>query len=424
MKNNSISSKTPWLKWFTPPTFLDPEENKIARILSNIFYALTVTYFILIATRIGAGSFSEVLVLVLGLFLFTISFELLRRKKLHAAALTLAILLLSQVTLTALVAQGVRDLSVTAYPAILIVMSLMMHKQRYVLLTLLTLGCIAVVSLGAAFHLYVPKPPPEPGINDFIVLGTLTLASSLMAYFMANNMRQSLALAKEEISKREAMAQIIEANLHEKELLLKEIHHRVKNNLTVIHSLLNLQKKSIHDSPQAQAALDDMRNRILSMALVHEQLYKSDSFTQIAMRPYVEKITQELRFLHAPGQTVALKLDVDDLMLGINDAIPCGLVINEAVTNAMKHAFGQGQQAPKITIELKRLEDGCYRLGVEDNGRGIPGHVDTRNPESLGLRLMNILAEQLRGQVEITSHEGTRIRLTFSPTENATRAGG
>ena len=417
MKNKAIALIQLIMTWLRPPRFPDEEENKIARIVSNILFALIATYFILISARSMVGDFREVRILLAGLALFSLAFILLHCHRLRASVLTLGILLLAQVTLVATVGQGVRDLAVVSYPAILIVMSLLMHRGSYLFFTLLTLGCIIWVTLGAALGLYSPLPPPTPGLSDFMVLGSITLVAAYMAYLLSENLRRSLAQAKEEIFKREALTQVVEGNLHEKELLLKEVHHRVKNNLTVIYSLLNLQKKSIQTPQQAKDALDDMRDRIRSMSLVHEQLYKTNHFSRIAMAPYVEQLAQQLRFQYAPGRGIHLALDVDDLLLGIDDAIPCGLIINEAVTNAMKHAFEPGMDDPRITITLKRHEEGGrYSLRVKDNGRGLPDHVDTEKLDSLGLKLMGVLAEQLHGELDISSEEGTRISLTFKPT--------
>jgi two-component sensor histidine kinase/HAMP domain-containing protein len=216
-----------------------------------------------------------------------------------------------------------------------------------------------------------------------------------------------------EISERQRAEEQINASLQEKEVLLREIHHRVKNNLQVIASLLNLQARNIVDEHVLEP-LRESQTRIESMALIHQKLYDSDDLMGVNFAEYSRNLATHLLSSYGVSQKVALKVDSDDgISLGINSAIPCGLIINELVSNSLKYAF-TGKQDGEIRIALRRKEDGRIKLMVADNGAGIPDKIDFRNTESLGLRLVNILSEQLEGTLELDTTGGTSFELTFA----------
>jgi len=201
-------------------------------------------------------------------------------------------------------------------------------------------------------------------------------------------------------------------SLEEKEMLLKEIHHRVKNNLMVISSLLNLQSRYIKD----KAALDifkETQNRAKSMAIIHERLYRSTDLKRINFGEYIRTLTTELfhTYVTDPSQ-VRLNIKVEDLMLDINTAIPLGLILNELVSNSMKHAFPEGRKG-EITIELHST-DSKYMLNVKDDGIGFPKDLDYKKTRSLGLQLVNSLTDQIGGSVALDRTKGTTFKITFT----------
>jgi two-component sensor histidine kinase len=205
----------------------------------------------------------------------------------------------------------------------------------------------------------------------------------------------------------------LRASLQEKEVLLGEIHHRVKNNLQVIISLLALQSRAVKDDKIA-GALQDSQSRIRSMALIHEQLYRSGELSRIDYRAYLRSLTEELlRSYSSDTDSVSLEMDVDEIYLGIRTALPCSLIISELVSNCLKHAFA-GEDRGQIKVTLRRLTDGKFRLIVADNGQGFPSDFDYRNSESLGLRLVTNLVElQLHGKMELGANQGTQFRIDF-----------
>jgi two-component sensor histidine kinase len=221
-----------------------------------------------------------------------------------------------------------------------------------------------------------------------------------------------------EVAQRMKVEDQLRASLKEKEVLLGEIHHRVKNNLQVIISLLALQSRAVKDEKVA-GALQDSQNRVRSMALIHEQLYRSGELSRIDYRAYLRTLTEELLRSYSPDtDSISLEMDVDEIYLGIKTALPCSLIISELVSNCLKHAFGR--DGPKlIKVSLRRLTDGKYRLVVEDNGQGFPPDFDYRNSESLGLRLVTNLTElQLHGRMELRKDRGTEFTIEFEALED------
>ncbi|MGE5399698.1 MAG: histidine kinase dimerization/phosphoacceptor domain -containing protein [Ignavibacteriales bacterium] len=204
-----------------------------------------------------------------------------------------------------------------------------------------------------------------------------------------------------DITSRKNDQEKILASLKEKEVLLKEIHHRVKNNLQVISSLLNLQAGYIQDE-SALEMFKNSQNRVRSMALIHEKLYQSDNLAQINFTEYVKNLVSNLfRSYQVRTREISLRIDMpEELFLGVDTAIPCGLIINELVTNALKYGFHEKLKG-EVCISFN-IEDEAYRLKVSNNGDRFPSEtVDLCNPKTLGLQLVNILASQLRGNFEL-----------------------
>ena len=225
----------------------------------------------------------------------------------------------------------------------------------------------------------------------------------------------------------------IQASLLEKEALLKEIHHRVKNNLQIISSLLDLQSDRIQDRASG-LAFQDSRDRIRTMALIHEKLYRSEDLAQINAGEYVCELAHNLLAAHSKGnEPVNLELETDDIVLSVDAAVPCGLIINELVTNALKYAFppgwsaGRGGIHNRLSVSLTWVDaaertDGPQRtrrdatigLVVSDNGVGLPPELSPDNASSLGLQLVSLLSQQLGGSVEVDRSAGATFRVVFA----------
>jgi two-component sensor histidine kinase len=213
-----------------------------------------------------------------------------------------------------------------------------------------------------------------------------------------------------DVTDRRMAEEKLRASLHEKEALLKEVHHRVKNNLQVISSMLSLQSMSRNDSATV-SLLRESQDRVRSMALIHEQLYQASDLARIDFGRYVDSLTANLLRSYTAGGTVKLNIDVHDILLSIDLAIPCGLIINELVSNSLKHAFPE-RSGGIITVAMHR--DGPeYILVVSDDGAGMPRHVDGASAESFGLQLVDTLVGQLEGSIGFAGDSGTSYTIRF-----------
>ena len=205
----------------------------------------------------------------------------------------------------------------------------------------------------------------------------------------------------------------IQASLLEKEILLKEVHHRVKNNMGVISSLLNL-KASSSENPEVIQTLEESNQQIHSMALIHEKLYGEKDWTSIDLGSYVTDMVKNLSEFYAGGlNNIEMKIAASGIRLSVDKAIPLGLILNELVSNAFKYAFPEGRSGD-VGIVVRKTENGEIELIVRDNGVGLPKGFDPHKIESVGLYLVNGLAKnQLHGELSVSSEEGTEFRIRF-----------
>jgi len=224
--------------------------------------------------------------------------------------------------------------------------------------------------------------------------------------------RRVVMVSYHDITSRVQAEKQLADSLAEKELLLHEVHHRVKNNLNIITSLLNLQSRAITNEAEALRACKDTRDRILSMSMVHDQLYRSGDFTQINMNPYIHSLISNLKNVHASGRPIRIQVDCPNTALDVKSAIPTGLILNELICNAFVHAFSD-QAAGNLTVSLHQDAEGNYDLAVADDGIGFPEDLDIQRVETLGLRLVALLTEQLRGEHLVERADGTTIRIHF-----------
>lgn len=198
--------------------------------------------------------------------------------------------------------------------------------------------------------------------------------------------------------------------LKEKEVLLKEIHHRVKNNLQIISSLLNLQLNVISNK-ETRELVRESQNRVRSMALIHEKLYQSENVGQINLEEYLRSLTRDLFRSYSVGG-VTLKLEVDEIRLDVDTAVPCGLIVNELVSNALKYAFPSGREG-QISLKVAMVSHQQVALTVSDNGVGLPNDMNLRTSSTLGFQLVHMLVKQLRGTLDIVRNGGTTFMITF-----------
>jgi PAS domain S-box-containing protein len=205
----------------------------------------------------------------------------------------------------------------------------------------------------------------------------------------------------------------IKASLKEKEVLLKEVHHRVKNNMQVISSLLNLQSRHIRDSAVLEMFKESQR-RIRSMALIHERLYQSSDLSRIEFSQYLRNLATHLfHSCQVDSSRIQLRIEAEEVHLNINTAIPCGLIVNELVSNALKHAFPEGRSGI-LGLDLHKVAGDGYLLRVKDDGVGFPETLDFRKTETLGMQIVSTLVDQIEGRLELEPGSGTGFTLEFN----------
>ncbi|MDI6644320.1 MAG: PAS domain S-box protein [Methanobacteriaceae archaeon] len=214
-----------------------------------------------------------------------------------------------------------------------------------------------------------------------------------------------------DITKMKESQRKIERELKEKEMLLKEIHHRAKNNLMIISSLLNLQSSYLKDK-ESQDIFIESQKRARSMAIIHERLYRSTDLKKIDFRDYIQSLATELfhTYVDDPSR-LQLKINVDNIFLDVNTAIPLGLIINELVTNSLKYAFPNGKSG-EIDIDFHKKDD-YYEFTIKDNGIGFPEDLDFHKTDSLGMQLVNSFTDQIDGKIELDRRNGTKFKIIF-----------
>ncbi len=213
-----------------------------------------------------------------------------------------------------------------------------------------------------------------------------------------------------DITERKKVEKHLKTSIIEKELFLKEINHRVKNNLQIISSLLDLQVKYV-DNKEAVNVLHGSKNRVKTMAMIHEMLYQADDLASINFSNYIKNLVQDLFCFHGRKNNIKPIIAAEQVFLNIETAIPCGLIINELVSNSLRYAFPDGKSG-KVVISLY-LRDECFELIVSDNGIGLPSSINFENTQTLGLQLVNMLINQLEGSVKLERKDGTTFCIKF-----------
>jgi len=389
----------------------------VGRILFFLTALLPWAFIIFIVIRIHYRDYPSTCVLLAELVMVMIVLVMLRAGHLRQAVFILSLSLLATITVICTLGQGVHDVTMVAYPALMVISSLLLRKYYFIFFTALSIISIGWLVAGDYFGWYITLPHGPGDFTDYLVISVILVLTAFLVHILAENLHQSLRRAREEISERRKIEESLKVNLREKEILLNEVHHRVKNNLSVIMSLLNLQAKYINTKKQALEAFEETRSRIYSMALVHNTLYHSGALSRIAFRAYVESLVNELRTIYLKKGPVTITMDVKDIDLDIDKAIPCGMIINELTTNALKHAFPGGKKGT-IRIMIGKNKRGNCRLRVKDNGTGLPPGIDFENPATMGFQIVTLLTRQLDGSLRVDGRSGTCFEVTVPLGDN------
>ena len=235
----------------------------------------------------------------------------------------------------------------------------------------------------------------------------LFMAVAIMVSYASSAKHRAAVLLYEQTRSDKEM---IAVQLREKEILLKEINHRVKNNLQLISSVINLRSRTA--SQETQIALREVQNRIRSIAILHEKLYQSNNFADIDLEKYIQDLTSlVLSSYDTQLQRITVRRECEKITTDINTAVTCGLILNELICNCLKHAFPDEMQG-EILIHLQG-HNGRRKLSVIDNGIGIPQNIDLKTTDSMGLKLINLLVNQINGEIQVERCSGTIIEIYF-----------
>ncbi len=256
---------------------------------------------------------------------------------------------------------------------------------------------LEAISLGVNGYLIKPVEPDK----------LYAMVDELAGYILMHR-----ALEEKE-RKRQIAESNLKKSLEEKEILLKEVHHRVKNNMQIISSILKMQERLI-DDPKLKTVLGESQNRIRSMALIHENLYRNENLANIQFKNYVQSLVNTIsRSYFDQQKKVTFRFDIEDVFLPIDIGIPCGLIINELISNAFKHAFPDRDKG-LIRIALEHTGNGSYVLSVSDDGIGIDGSFSPESANSLGMRIVYKLIQQIEGNLSFDFSDGTKYFISFN----------
>jgi two-component sensor histidine kinase len=298
------------------------------------------------------------------------------------------------------------------FPLILAISFLHDFKEKRLLLFHLGLPILfIIINLSTHYQLFLTQQLTADIQYKMFCFNLLSSACAI-GFFMyltiSNNLRES-EVYEQRLNERKATEQAIKSALTEKEVLLAEIHHRVKNNLAIITSLFNLQISTV-ENDEAKDILLESKNRVKSMALIHDRLYKSENMGDVDFAKYTKELIDEIQYSYPTiSESVIVNTHISNIKLNVNTAIPCGLILNELLTNCYKYAF-KGRSNGIIDIEFTSIGN-MLRLMVRDNGVGLKENY--KDSESLGMVVIQSLSEQLDGDYKFTVENGTKFELKF-----------
>jgi two-component sensor histidine kinase len=400
-----------WLRTLvTAPTLSSEEATRHARLLHIVLLTQVLALFVSFWVEIVRAVIYKVNWINFGVIIFAagsiIIWEvLMRRGKVDIASAGMILLFTISVTLIIAASGTIHSPGVVYYPLVVTMATLLINRRAgiiaCVMCSILSLGIVIAESNGS---LRTPTPPIALLSALHVTVG-LSIATVLLNLAI-RSLDEALAQAG-------AKERALQASLQEKEILIKEVHHRVKNNLQVIVSILNLQSSYIQD-PLALNVLQTSQNRVRSMALVHEALYRSNNLARIDLQQYLQHLTSTLCHTYASQVgSINLHFEGSPVSLSVDSAIPCGLIVNELISNALKHGLSN-QRDGNLLLRLQTLDEGTVELTIADDGVGIPEGTHWHQSDSLGIQLVQSLVKQLKGEIELTRlNPGTQFTMRF-----------
>lgn len=411
-------------RWLAPPYFPNDEEKTArARTMNTLgsYLVLILAFALFVYVPFFVKYKIESAAIILGLFvLYLIARAMMFRGYLTLAGLSFVACGWIVCQGIALIGGGIASPVMFALAAITIVVGLLFQARVgtvFLVLSILSgLGFAALQQSGFSLPQIFVYPPLSAwfyfAMSLAFIQGTMNFTMRRLENALVLARQENEARKQPEEALRKSEAEIRRA-LAEKEILLRELHHRTRNNMSVIDALLQMQADDIGDA-RLQNAYREIRHRIQSMALVHQKLYEAGDLSRLNLKEYIADLAELLlqSYSRAPGQ-VGYVDDMEAVFTQIDTALPCGLIVTELISNALKHAFPNGN-AGQIRIGLRRAETGEIHLCVSDNGVGMPPGFDLDRDAGLGLQTVSVLAQsQLRGRIHLETAQGVACRLSF-----------
>jgi two-component sensor histidine kinase len=402
---------------FRLPEFLDEQEQLTADWLLITLLSLVIIFWMLVANAILQPTNQRFFFSVASLLGSSIAFSyfLLKQKQAPQASLILVAFLLATATYVTFLNAGELRPGIVIYNVIILISGLLLGSRGAIGASLfLALQSTAIILAKENGWLVALTTPFTANLNIFTLSVGYLLNGIIFALAVStiNNLLRKLRI---ELTQKQQVEQNLRESLQEKEVLLKEVHHRVKNNMQVIVSLLRLQAAHLND-PLSLQVLRESQNRVYTMALIHEKLYQSQNLAQLDLGDYLQHLTSSLFHTYSPHVSlVDLQIEVESVQLQVDQAIPCGLIVNELVSNALKHAFPKPQKGNGVRVTLNIRTTGLLELAVADNGVGFPVAKDWQHTETLGMQLVQSLVKQIKGTIELTrQNPGTQFTISFA----------
>lgn len=410
-------------KYLSPPVFPEDEDKTRAAFMLNVLLlgalAATALLGFAVVFIFVEKVFNTVFILFMAL-VFIVCYRMMRRGRVLLASTVAMSCSWIVITVFIALAGGMSSISVVFYVMSTVLTGLMLGTR----IALIYVGASSIAGIVMIVLSNSPHAPPRifpiPPIAGWLDL-TLSLLLSVVAIDLAlRSLRKALAQARFELEERKKTArellvseQQLKKALEEKETLLYELYHRTENNMGVICALLDLQAGYLSDKAQV-TAFTDIKNRIHSMALVHQKLYQAQDLSRINLKEYITELAQLLMESYQISMgRICLVLDAEDVTVLIDTAVPCGLILNELISNVLKHAF-PGNRDGEIRIRLQKISAHEILLEVSDNGVGVPASFDFKKNIGFGLRNIFIICEkQLRGSVAFSNVRGVTCRMQF-----------
>ena len=402
-----------WLK-LSVSDVNDEKSRNVVLIRTSLRVCIFLIIIIVAGDFIGGGKTPKITLLVDGIMLL-VSLGLLyflSKGKVSLAGTGLVIFGIILISAAIYTLGTIRAPSTSAYLLIIIIAG-MLFDIKGLIYSVTVISLILFALFWAESNGLLRQPNFGVTITQWITYTSIFFMCGLLSIFVIKTLHKALANLNQEIFERTKLEENLKASLEEKETLLHETHHRVKNNMQVINSLLQLQSNAIEDNT-IKEILKDSRSRVYAMAAVHETLHGSEKLSEIDLKNYLSKITTSIFQSYAADHSkVKLNSNVENSPINLNQAYPLGLIINELISNALKYAFPDNREG-EIKVSVKK-QDKELDLTIIDNGVGMPEDVDWKNTNTLGLKLVSTLVEnQLDGSIDMESKNGTKFAIKFN----------